>query len=186
MLRHEQQTVRMALAAALHHSAGPREKVEKQQNGAPRGQKTAARAGEGEVHEQHDGPRAQNRPHPGTRPEPLAEVSEPQGPAATVGYVAARPPLIWCGPKLLADSSAEAVDGRTLRYLLKENLARKKEEEEEEEEERRRTQQETSQLQQRGPLAGAASSSPLGEEEEEEEEQEKAPEGSSSPLTTSL
>ena len=68
----------------------------------------------------------------------------------------ARPPLIWWGPKLLADSSAEAIDGRTLRYLLKENLARKKEEEEEE---RRRTQQETSQLQQRGPLAGAASSS---------------------------
>ena len=136
MLRHEQQTVRMALAAALHHSAGPREKVEKQQNGAPRGQKTAARAGEGEVHEQHDGPRAQNRPLPGTRPEPLAEVSEPQGPAATVGYVAARPPLIWWGPKLLADSSAEAIDGRTLRYLLKENLARKKEEEEEEEERR--------------------------------------------------
>ena len=46
MLRHEQQTVRMALAAALHHSAGPKEKVEMQQNGAPRGQKTAARAGE--------------------------------------------------------------------------------------------------------------------------------------------
>ena len=90
--------------------------------GAPRGQKTAARAGEGEVHEQHDGPRAHNRPLPGTRPEPFAEVSEPQGPAATVGYVPARPPLIWWGPKLLADSSAEAIDGRTLRYLLKENL----------------------------------------------------------------
>ena len=104
----------------------------------------------------HDGLRAQKRPLPGTRPEPLAEVSEPQGPAATVGYVAARPPLIWWGLKLLADSSAEAIDGRTLRYLLKKNLARKKEEEEEE---RRRTQQETSQLQQRGPLAGAASSS---------------------------
>ena len=112
---------------------------------------------EGEVHEKHDGLRAQKRPLPGTRPEPLAEVSEPQGPAATVGYVAARPPLIWWGPKLLADSSAEVIDGRTLRYLLKKNLARK--EEEEEEEERRRTQQETSQLQQIGPLAGAASSS---------------------------
>ena len=46
MLRHEQQTVRMALAAALHHSAGPMEKVEMQQNSAPRGQKIAARAGE--------------------------------------------------------------------------------------------------------------------------------------------
>ena len=53
MLRHEQQTVRMALAAALHHSAGPREKVEKQQNGAPRGQKTAARAREEVEHATH-------------------------------------------------------------------------------------------------------------------------------------
>ena len=147
MLRHEQQSIRMALATVMHHSY----KVHTE-NGAPRSQTTATRAREGEVHEQHDGLRAQNRPLPGTRPEPLAEVSEPQGPAATVGYVAARPPLIWWGPKLLADSSAEAIDGRTLRYLLKENLARKKEEE------RRRTQQET-QLQQRGPLAGAASSS---------------------------
>ena len=55
MLRHEQQTVRMALAAALHHSAGPWEKVEKQQNGA------------GEVHALHDGLRAQKRPLPGKR-----------------------------------------------------------------------------------------------------------------------
>ena len=46
---------------------------------------------EGEVNEKHDGLRAQKRPLPGTRPEPLAEVSEPQAPAATVGYVAARP-----------------------------------------------------------------------------------------------
>ena len=153
MLWHEQQSIRMALATVMHHSY----KVHTE-NGAPRSQTTATRAREGEVHEQHDGLRAQNRPLPGTRPEPLEEVSEPQGPAATVGYVAARPPLIWWGPKLLADSSAEAIDGRTLRYLIKENLARK-EEEEEEEEERRRTQQETSQLQQRGPLAGAASSS---------------------------
>ena len=59
MLRHEQQTVRIALAAALHHSAGPREKVEKQQNGAPRGQKTAARAGEEVVHDAHDALRGQ-------------------------------------------------------------------------------------------------------------------------------
>ena len=57
MLRHEQQTVRMALAA-LHHSAGPMEKVEMQQNGASRGQKTAARAGEEVEYEKHAGPRA--------------------------------------------------------------------------------------------------------------------------------
>ena len=62
MLRHEQQTVRMALAAALHHSAGPKEKVEMQQNGAPRGQKIAARAGEEVEHATHYGPRAQETP----------------------------------------------------------------------------------------------------------------------------
>ena len=75
----------------------------------------------------------------GERPGVLKEP-EPQGAAATVGYVAARAPLIW-GLPLLAD---EAIDGRT----LKKNLAQKK-----------RAQQETSQLEQRGPLAGAASSS---------------------------
>ena len=49
MLRYEQETVRMALAAALHHSAGPNKKVEMQQKCAPRGQKTAAKAGEVET-----------------------------------------------------------------------------------------------------------------------------------------
>ena len=52
MLRHEQQTVRMALAAALHHSAGSKEKkVELQQYAAPRGQNTSATAREEVVHE---------------------------------------------------------------------------------------------------------------------------------------
>ena len=55
MLRHEQQTVRMALAAALHHSAGLREVVEMQQNGALRGLKTAARAREGGVRDELHG-----------------------------------------------------------------------------------------------------------------------------------
>ena len=65
MLRHEQVTVRMALAAALHHSAGPKEKkVELQQYAALRGQKT-------EVHEKNDAPRRQNAPHPGERPSSL-------------------------------------------------------------------------------------------------------------------
>ena len=73
MLRHEQQTVRMALEAALHHSAGPKEKVEMQQNGAPRGQKTAARAGEEVEYEKHAGLRAQKTPPPGERPGILAE-----------------------------------------------------------------------------------------------------------------
>ena len=65
MLRHEQQTVRIALAADLNHSAGPKEKVEMQENGAPRRQKTAARAGEVEEQATHAGPRAQKAPPPG-------------------------------------------------------------------------------------------------------------------------
>ena len=66
MLRHEQQTVRVALAAALHHSAGPKErKVELQQCAALQGQNTGGRAREGEVHEKNDAPRRQNAPHRG-------------------------------------------------------------------------------------------------------------------------
>ena len=74
MLRHEQQTVRMALAAALHHSAGPKEnKVELQQYAALRGQNTSARAREGEVHEKNDAPWRQNAPHPVERPSCLSD-----------------------------------------------------------------------------------------------------------------
>ena len=98
MLRHEQQTVRIALATVWHHSSG---KVHTTY-GAPRSQTTATRAREGEVHEKHDGLRAQKRPLPGTRPEPLAVVSEPQGPAATVGYVAAGAPLLAMSAPRLA------------------------------------------------------------------------------------
>ena len=58
----------MALAAASHHSA--------QQYGAPRGQKPATKAREGEVRELHVGFRAQERPLPGMRP---ASLAEPQG-----------------------------------------------------------------------------------------------------------
>ena len=74
MLRHEQQTVRMALAAALHHSAGPMEKqVELQQNTALRGQTTGTRAREEVVKATHDALRGQNTPPPGERPGILAE-----------------------------------------------------------------------------------------------------------------
>ena len=44
------------------------EKVEMQQNGAPRGQKTAARVGEEVEYEKHAGTRAQKTPPPGERP----------------------------------------------------------------------------------------------------------------------
>ena len=79
--RHELLTVRMESAAAFHQSA---QRVE-----GP---------GEGEVHEKHDGPRAQKRPLPRTRSEPLVEVSEPQVGAVTVGYVAA--PRRWLAATL--------------------------------------------------------------------------------------
>ena len=129
MLRHEQQTVRMALAAALHHSAGLREKVEKQQNGAPRGQKTAARAREGVEHELYEGLRAQKPPLPGKRPG-LPPEPEPLGGAVTVGYVAAPAPLL--AVPLLASAAGEAVDHSTLQFLLKHAIETKKALEEEE------------------------------------------------------
>ena len=64
--RHEQMSLAAALADASHHSA--------QQYGAPRGQKPATKASEGEVREQYYGLRAQERPLPGMRPAPLSEV----------------------------------------------------------------------------------------------------------------
>ena len=69
MLRHEQQTVRIALAAATHQNA-------------------QSRAEEEMVHEKHDGLRAQKRPSLGERPAPLLEV-RPQGKLqrhAGIGY----------------------------------------------------------------------------------------------------
>ena len=115
MLRHEQQTVRMALAAALHHSAGPKVKVEMQQNGALRGQKTAARAGEEVVHDAHDALRGQKTPPPGVRPGSLSDPG-PQRSDRTVRRSSGAFPLL--AVPVLADTAAEAVDSRTVRYLL--------------------------------------------------------------------
>ena len=64
--RHEQMSLAAALAAASHHSAQP--------YAAPRGQTTGTKAREGEVREQYNGLRAQERPLPGMRPAPLLEV----------------------------------------------------------------------------------------------------------------
>ena len=59
----------MALAAALHHSADPKEKeVELQQYAALRGQNTGARAREEVVHDAHDALRGPKTPPPGGRP----------------------------------------------------------------------------------------------------------------------
>ena len=56
--RHEQLSLRMALAAATHHSAQPRAK-------------------EGVEGETNDAPRRPMPPLPGTRPATLEEVAEP-------------------------------------------------------------------------------------------------------------
>ena len=67
-----------------------------------------------------------HRRHSGLRSQPLEEVSEPQGEAVTVGYVAALGPLL--AVPLLAGAAGEAVDARTLRFLLARSLAEKEEE----------------------------------------------------------
>ena len=102
--RHEQQSVRMALNAAAHHSA----------------EKVAAG-------EKNSGLRAQTS-FSAVRPGVLKDPA-PQG-AVTVGYVAAPGPLL-CTP-LLADTAADTVDARTVKYLLHAALKEKKEEEKEE------------------------------------------------------
>ena len=102
MLRHERQTVPMELAAALHHSRD---------------------VGLGT----NDGLRAQTTASSGKRPGVLTEP-ESQGGAVTVGYVAAPVPTLALS--VLAASAGEAVDDRSLRFLLGRSLAEKKEEEE--------------------------------------------------------
>ena len=158
--RHEQLSVRMALAAAQHHSApkcaGP------ETHEALQGQTTARAAGK--------------------RPAPLAEVSGPQKAAVTVGYVAAAVPV---GSPLLLQGG-DGVDGRTIRYLLKVNLARTKKEEEKErrrreleqamkeEEEYEEWQLQLAKAAQAAQQLSAERSGP--DEEEEKDEKEEAPE----------
>ena len=97
-------SIACALAEAHHHSAP---KVGAEQHYAPRRQKTTSA---------------------GARPGVLKDPA-PQG-AVTVGYVAAPEPLL--STPSLAESAAEAVDARTVKFLFQKTLARKKEEEEEE------------------------------------------------------
>ena len=101
--RHECQSVRMALTTAAHHSA----------------EKVAADV-------KNAGLRAQTMVSAGARPGVLKDPA-PQG-AVTVGYVAA--PVPFLSSPMLADAAAEAVDARTLKYLLKAALRRREEEEE--------------------------------------------------------
>ena len=101
--RHERMSIACALAEAHHHSAP----------------KVGA--------EQHYASWRQKATSAGARPGVLNDPA-PQG-AVTVGYVAAPGPLL--STPSLADTAAEAVDARTVKFLLQKTLARKKEEEEE-------------------------------------------------------
>ena len=75
-----------------------------------------------------NGPRAQKTARAtGARPGVLTQP-EPQCGAVTVGYVAA--PALFLSSAMLADAAAEAVDARTVKYLLKAALRRREEEEE--------------------------------------------------------
>ena len=78
MLRHEQQSIRMALATALQHSSG---KVHAEY-GALRGLKTATRAGEEGHRDEYEAPRRQ-KPQPELFQRPTGLV-EPPGPQERV------------------------------------------------------------------------------------------------------
>ena len=108
MLRHERQSIAMALAVALHHSAGPSTK-----------KVVGRREGKDEVeYEKYVCLRAQKTPLPGKRPgvptEPEAQVG-----AVTAGYLAAPGPLL-SAPVLAA------VDQSTATYLLQAALLKKR------------------------------------------------------------
>ena len=93
--RHEQLSVKVALAAAQHHSA-PKRAVPRTHE-ALRVQTTATAAGK--------------------RPAPLAEVSGPQEAAVTVGHVAAAGAPSPATPSL-ADAGGDAVDAVTAEFLV--------------------------------------------------------------------
>ena len=122
--RHVRTTVAMELATALHHSAqGLKKRVVEE----PR---------EEELSVKHNATSGQiATPLWGVRPAHPLDVSA-QPPLVAATCVTAGVPLL--GVPSLADAPAEAIDGRTLRYLLKVNLVRKKNEEEEEEEEKKK------------------------------------------------
>ena len=123
--RYEQLTVAMALAAALHHSAGP--KVEMQQDAALRGLNTGTRAnGEEVLHDAHDAPRGQTTPPPGMRPGSLSDPW-PQRNHRIVRRSA------WGAPPVALSSLAggDATDDTTVAFLLSASLSKEKEEEEE-------------------------------------------------------
>ena len=85
-----------------------------QQNGAPRGQKTAARAREVEEQATHVGLRAQRTPPPGERPGILTEP-EPQWVDAALSYIAVVAPSL----ETLPFRAWKGLDSSTVRFLAK-------------------------------------------------------------------
>ena len=113
-LRHEELSVKMALATALHHSAQP---------GGP-----VVEEPEEEVEfEEHAGLRAQNTPPPGSRPGVLTDPGPPWVEAVTVGYVAAGAPSLVVAPVAAHDE----LDNATVQFLLQQSLLARAQEEEE-------------------------------------------------------
>ena len=75
------------------------------------------------MYETHNAPRSQNTPHPEARPGFLAEPP-PLRSDRSLRRLSENTPLL--GVPSLADASAQAIDGRTFRFLLEKSLARKK------------------------------------------------------------
>ena len=115
--RHEQLLLRMALAAARHHSAQPR----------------AKEVVEGET---NDAPRRPKPPLPGTLPELLEEVAEPQGLSAAPRCPDAGVPLL--SVPLLA--GRDGSDHTSVRWLPKLELRLRLREEREQKEEKEKEQ----------------------------------------------
>ena len=114
--RHEQQSVAVALAAALHHSSGLSTKNVVERREGP----------EGEVCEKHVAPRGQKAPLPGTRLLPVVAESLVRLEAAA--RVSAGAPSL--APVVLS-SADDGVDASTLNFLRQNlEMQRKKDEEE--------------------------------------------------------
>ena len=93
------------------------------QNGAPRGQKTAARAGEVE-HATHYGPRAQETPPPGARPGILAEPGPQRSDRSRRHSSGDNLPTLAL--PALAGSAGEVIHDSTLAFLTRAVLEEKR------------------------------------------------------------
>ena len=109
-LKHERQSVAMALAEHAHHSSP--------------GQRTA-RAREVEAHESHEALRGQKEPPPGARPGLLLEPA-PQRSDRTVRRSSGKTPLLAV-PSL---AGGDGADDTAFAFLVRQTLQKREEEEE--------------------------------------------------------